>query len=370
MPFLGWLPKSERFFNQASEQWRRRQRFLLQGEEERAAEAAAEVVRLCQLALSASQRNGDAYVLLANALLSASFAGPGRSDPQRYEFLQARAAAVIHLWYSLPHRGYPITKSANRAIGERMWRIAVDEIGHSRSLSSERAAIALMDSYRDTLAASVLSQASFQDIEGMILRAHSAPESHMEQQPFLEETLPPEVLAFLATVVIKRVLPNESEANDKTTDALTDIPQVLKEPERALRAEGEVLRRLREALHHSDFRQAVGWVTWLIILDLYKYSCFPDEPARPRETSAEGSVQLLRPTWVEARRAGDWDAVLLAAALCEWLGLSDWREEFLGSARTQLAEQAVARRVQDIEQNPQMVVERLLHRHLRGSLER
>jgi len=174
MPFLGWLPKSERFFNQASEQWRQRQRFLLQGEEERAAEAAAEVVRLCQLALSASQRNGDAYVLLANALLSASSAGPGRSDPERYEFLHARGAGVIHLWHSLPHRGYPITKPANRAIGERMWTMAVDEIMHNTPSSSERAATALMDSYRDTLAASVLSEASFKDIQRMILRAASS----------------------------------------------------------------------------------------------------------------------------------------------------------------------------------------------------
>ena len=286
---------------------------------------------------------------------------------------------MIHLWYSLRHEAWANTKSANRAIGERMWRIAVDEIAHSRSLSSEPAAIALMDSYRDSLAASVLSEASFADIRGMILRAHSAPESHTEEQPFWEETLPPEVWAFLATVVIKRAFPNESEANDKTTDALTDLPQLWKESGLALAAEGELLRRLRQALHHSDFRQAIGWLTWLFILELYEYQLellesrwLPDGhgPVHSREKITEGHVQLLRFTWVEARRVGDWNAVLLAAALCDRFALSDWREELLRSARTQLGEQAVARRLQDIEQNPQMVVERFMHRELRGSLER
>ena len=156
-----------KLFNQASDHWRLRQRSLLVGDNESARQACIEVVRLCQLSIQRDEREGNAYVLLSNALTSAESEGPGRSDRERYEFLQSRAAAVIHLWYTQPYRGYPITKKTTTKIGERLWGIIVDEISQDKSLS-ENATISLIESYRDSLATDTISPDSFKEIEAII----------------------------------------------------------------------------------------------------------------------------------------------------------------------------------------------------------
>ena len=158
---------TDELFNEANEHWQRRQRFILEGGEGSAREAQAEVIQLCQLSIQRDERVGDAYVLLAKALLSAASQVSRYTDPDQYEFLQCRAIAVIHLWYSLPHRSYPVTK--NTANGDRLWRMTVDQLMQDKALP-ENEAIALMDSYRDSLSAATISPTSFPEIEKAILR--------------------------------------------------------------------------------------------------------------------------------------------------------------------------------------------------------
>jgi hypothetical protein len=176
MGVADWFGRSERLFNQANEHWRHRQRSLIENNEAAAREECVEVIRFCQQSISANKKNGDAYVLLGNALLSASSRSTSPSDR---DALHAKAVAVIHEWYCLPHRGYPITK--NTAMGEKLWRIVVDEMMKDKSLA-EKDAVRLMESYRSTSAAHALSPDSLDDIMRAILHSGEAsePDRHFQ----------------------------------------------------------------------------------------------------------------------------------------------------------------------------------------------
>ena len=68
--FGPWKRGSSGLFNQANQHWQMMKQALLSGHEWQAQLELLEVVRLCQEAIQASpQKEGDAYVLLANALL-------------------------------------------------------------------------------------------------------------------------------------------------------------------------------------------------------------------------------------------------------------------------------------------------------------
>ena len=201
---FGQAQSANKLFNQASDHWRRRQQFLLQKDEAGAEQACLEVIRLCQLSIQSDEKMGDAYVLLSNALSVAASHTSGPSDPERYEFLQSRAAAVIHFWYSLPHRDYPITK--NTAHGERLWRILVDEVRRDKSLPSDNATIAVMESYRDNLAAETILPDSFDKIKAIIVRNRGTrTEQPKKWQPLEEVSLPLETFEFLAKILRKVV---------------------------------------------------------------------------------------------------------------------------------------------------------------------
>jgi len=163
---FGQARSAGKLFNEATKHWVKMRSYFFVDEAKVCTELS-EVIRLCQLSIERDERMGDAYVLLANALTSAASHGLGRSDQERYEFLQSRAAAVIHFWYTLPHRGYPITKRNTTVIGERLWRIMVDDISQDKSLP-KNAVLTLMDSWRDSLATDTISLGSFQHIQEQI----------------------------------------------------------------------------------------------------------------------------------------------------------------------------------------------------------
>jgi len=179
---------TDELYNQANEHWHRRQRFIREGDGDRAREVCAEVVQLCQLSIQGNKKMGDTYVLLARALLSAASQISSYLNQEQHQFLQSRAIAVIHSWYSLPHRGYPVTKNA--AIGDRLWRITVDQLMQDRALP-EGDVIALMDSYRDSLSVSTVSPDSFEEIKRNMLTDVSWTETtkviHPEQSGDINE---------------------------------------------------------------------------------------------------------------------------------------------------------------------------------------
>jgi len=368
------VQSANKLFKQANEQWRRHPYFLLQGDEESEREACAEVVRLCQLSIQTDERMGDAFVLLANALTVAASHGPGHLEQERHEFLQSRAAAVIHFWYTLPHRGYPITK--NTAIGERLWRIMVDDISQDKSLSKD-ATIALIESYRDSLAAETTSPDSFEKIKGVILRTASTPQTKQsEPREPLEKTLTPETYQFLARI-LRKAIPGESHKEQVRIDPFSQLKEMtdeLGDNSRIYYASTQLLERVKQAHHDNDFQQAICWLNWLFILENYSHKhrkkYLPDEE-KEEDYGAKLWKMVFNPLKITinmACQAKDWDAILLAVSLLEWVDIPEWRDELLGIVYDHIDEQAVADRLLNIKRQPRMLIEDAMVKRLQRYL--
>ena len=164
---FGQAQQASKLFKQANEYWQQHEHFPLEGDERSADETCIEVIRLCQLSIQKDRRTADAYVLLATALLSTASQFSRHQNRDHYEFLLSRAAAVIQQWYSLPYKGNLVSEDT-AAIGERLWRITVDQIMQDKKLS-ESDTLALMYSYRNELAANTVSPASFPEIQKVIM---------------------------------------------------------------------------------------------------------------------------------------------------------------------------------------------------------
>jgi hypothetical protein len=363
---FGETRSARRLFNQAADHWRRRQ-FLLKEDEAGAEQACLEVIRLCQLSIQSDEKMGDAYVLLSNALSVAASHTYVPSDLERYEFLQTRAAAVIHFWYTLPHRGYPITK--DKTHGERLWRIIFDEVRRDKSLPSEDAATKLMESYRDSLAAEAILPDSFGKIKSIIARTTPKPKVEQPaQQVSLEALLLPlETFNFLVEILPK-ALQMESRKEEASTDRLSRIREATEKLEyfgrdsyKAVDASILLLDLIKKNLHDKDLRQSIGWLTWLFILQIYRgrymAGSYTEEEINKQY---EIPVEPLRITINVARQAKDYDALLLAAGLCDWIGLSKWSDQILGIVGDEIGKQAIADRLANIKRRPQMLTEDLL----------
>jgi len=359
---FGQAQSANKLFNQASDHWRRRQQSLLQKDEAGAEQACLEVIRLCQLSIQSDEKMGDAYVLLSNALSVAASHTSMPSDPERYEFLQSRAAAVIHLWHSLPHRGYPITK--NTAHGERLWRIIVDDLTRDKSLS-EDAVIALMESYRDSLAAETILPDSFDKIKAIIVRNRGTrTEQPKEWQPLEEVSLPLETFEFLAKI-LRKVVQAKSSEEQVQTDRFSHIEVMVDELQdhtRIFDTGTQLLTRVQQAHHDNDLRQAIGWLAWFFILRIYSERYLPDSDMKEEEMRKhyKAAVEPLRTTINVAHKAKQCDALLLAAGLCDWVGLSKWSDQILGIVGDEIGKQAIADRLLNIKRQPRMLVEHVL----------
>lgn len=375
---FGQAQSANKLFNQASDHWRRRQQFLLQKDEAGAEQACLEVIRLCQLSIQSDEKMGDAYVLLSNALSVAASHTSGPLDPERYKFLQSRAAAVIHFWYSLPHRDYPITK--NTSHGERLWRILVDEVRRDMSLPSDNATIAVMESYRDNLAAETILPDSFEKIKTMIVRTTETlkVEQPKEWEPLEEVSLSPETWHFLVEAARKNVgaksrtmqkmqdMQDTSSRIEAISAKLQNLQDFERDSPRIFEASTELLERIRQAHADNDLREAIGWIAWLHILQTYSQSITPDNSNTDKKW--EVLSRLLTATMSKARQEKDYDTLLLVVGFYEWYGLSELGDELLRFMYDEIGKPEVLKRLAGIEQQPLMQVESLLvnrlHRHL------
>jgi len=186
-----------------------------------------------------------------------------------------------------------------------------------------------------------------------------------EPRESLEQVLlPPETFEFLAKILGKTVQ-GKSNREQVPTDRFTHIKVMadeLQDHSRIFDAGNQLLERIQQAHHDNDFRQAIGWLTWFFILQVYSTRYVPDSDAKEEEIRKhyKAAVEPLRTTINVARQAKDFDALLLAAGLCEWVGLSKWGDQVLDIARDQIGEQAVTNRLSDIKRKPRMLVEDLL----------
>ena len=372
---FGETRSAGRLFNQAADYWHRRQLFLLKEDEVGAEQACLEVIRLCQLSIQSDAKMGDAYVLLSNALSVAASHTNVPSDLERYEFLQTRAAAVIHFWYTLPHRGYPITKDKNH--GEQLWRIIFNEIIRDKSLPSEDAAIKLMESYRGSLAAETISPNSLDKIKSKIKRA--IPKSKVEQSTQQASTeavlLPPETYEFLVEIApkvsqilsIKEKAPTDQLSRLKV--AQDNLEYTVRDSLKVSDASIQILERMQKDYNDKKFRQAIGWLTWAFILDIYKRRYRSGSDFKEENDKYSGMlIELLKGTINGARQVKDYDALLLAAGFCYWTGFLEWGDQTIGIINDEIGKQAIDERLTNIKRQPCMSPENLLvsrlERHL------
>jgi len=71
-------------------------------------------------------------------------------------------------------------------------------------------------------------------------------------------------------------------------------------------------------------------------------------------------VEPLRITINVARQAKDYDALLLAAGLCDWIGLLKWGDQILGIVGDEIGKQAITNHLTNIKRRPQMLTEDIL----------
>ena len=157
-----WKQESRGLFNEACQHWRLVRQALLSGHQEEAQAELLEVVRLCQESIKANpQKEGDAYVLLANALLR----GHKVYQDADEELLVKYAAACIHFWSNLPYNKPPITsRRETYDLGLRWHQEVVQKLG-SRGSADPEATIA---KYRSLYGALITSTSGFDTINAAL----------------------------------------------------------------------------------------------------------------------------------------------------------------------------------------------------------
>ena len=355
-----------KYFNQANEYWRKAKQYVLKGKQKRADESLVEVIRCCQLAIECDERTGDAYILLSNALMNLASQMTERADSGQHEFMLSRAAAVIHLWHSLPYRNYPISKNAK--IGEQLWRRIIQEIIQNQAMS-ESAALSLLDSYRDSLADESISPQSFEKIKRIIFEIASAQdtESHWLQEP-LEETLSPETCHFITRMlpeVMQRRVAKDQVPKDrlfgreKLVDSREKSIDFLKYGLKISIANIEIEERMQKAVHNNDFREVLGWMVWLFLLGELREKVMLDSDVKEKALAEYGKAfgGMLNTTVHEAQQAENWHGLLMAIGLCEVVGVREKSDEVLQFLYDRIGKEGVEIRLDEIAQQPRMLIE-------------
>ena len=155
-----------KYFNEANKYWKLAEQPFRAKDEFALANNLIDVIRNCQLAIAEDENHGDAYVLLADALLLGGVSDPIKADEERSWYLITRAAAVIHIWWTLPNRNYPITKNVNR--GEKLFRTILD-IVNAGELEAKKDPMKLINSYREQYADNTISLEGLEEISDVLL---------------------------------------------------------------------------------------------------------------------------------------------------------------------------------------------------------
>lgn len=191
------------------------------------------------------------------------------------------------------------------------------------------------------------------------------------QEDLLEAALPPKIYAFLVEILERCMVSQSDVATALAGLEESSIVDKLLGMMLVDEAYSEIAEREAESIEAMDFRQVLGWRTWHFLLALYKHMISPAE-SMERANKLKGFLarqsEMLGSIVTAAHQAGDWDTLLLAVGFCQWTGWRKWRKELLRIVGDQIDEQAILDRLQQMEQNPRLLVERLLIQHSRQSI--
>lgn len=191
------------------------------------------------------------------------------------------------------------------------------------------------------------------------------------QEDLLEAILPPKIYAFLVEILERCVVSQSDVATALAGFEESSIVDKLLGMMLVDEAYPEIAEREAESMEDRDFRQVLGWRTWHFLLALYKHMISPAESterANKLKRFLTSQSEMLGSITTAAHQAGDWDTLLLAVGFCQWTGWLKWRKELLRIVRDQIGEQAILDRIQQMEQQPRLLVERLLIQHSRRSI--
>jgi len=145
-------------FNEAADHYQKL-RYLM-GQPDQYKRELLEIIRLCQMAIAKNPRNGDAFVLLANALVLA--AGDLRFiNEEAYDYFLTRAGAVMQHWISSG------IYTRNRKLGLQLLQSIKDEIGKAKALTSTESE-RRMEAFCNTLLTYVLKPDSLTKMQQML----------------------------------------------------------------------------------------------------------------------------------------------------------------------------------------------------------
>jgi len=353
-----------KYFNEANKYWKRAEQPLKAKDEFALVDSLIEVIRNCQLAIAEDENYGDAYVLLADALLLAGISDPIKADKERSWYLVTRAAAVIYTWYTLPHRDYPITKNVRQ--GEKLFGTILD-IVNAGELEAKKDPMKLINSYREQYAKDIISQKGLEEISAVLLdRAYlkgaeytRAPNRTPTNCQWLEETLLPAHWSFLAKVIHVLTGPSSPPHLNQLAAGLGQIRRGLDDIDDTVlipRVIADIQNRMRDAYEREDWRQMLGWLADIGIINGYCRNKLGYGEASMLELERGWSWFLSR-TINHARRAKDIDTMLLAIGYSHRVGVDKVATILLGEVRSEVSERDMMFRMQNISENPIMIHE-------------
>ena len=244
-----------RYFNEANKYWRIAEQPFKTKDEFALVHNLIEVIRNCQLALAEDNNYGDAYVLLADALLLAGVSDPIKADKERSWYLVTRAAAVIYTWYTLPNRNYPITKNVRQ--GEKLFQTILN-IVNAGELEAEKDPMKLINSYCEQYAGNTISPEGLEEISDVLLNRSYQRDTEYTRTPnqtptnyqWLEETLLPPHYDFL-TKVIHRLssVSSPPHLNQRSArwERIREMTEDLQDPLLFPAVIEEILNRIKDA---------------------------------------------------------------------------------------------------------------------------
>ena len=351
------------YFNEANKYWKRAEQPFKAKDEFALANNLIEVIRNCQLAIAEDENYGDAYVLLADALLLAGVSDPIKADKERSWYLVTRTAAVIYTWYTLPNRDYPITKNVRQ--GEKLFQTILD-IVNAGELEVKKDPMKLINSYREQYANNTISPEGLEEISDILLNRSYQRDTEYTRTPnqtpsnyqWLEGTLLPDHFDLLTKVIHRLSGATSSLRSDQrpTIARIQEMTEDLRDPFLIPAAVEEILNRLMEAYKQKDWRQMLGWLADIRLINDYRRNK-PGYDKGIMEKQEMNWAKFFAPTINEARKAKDIDTMLLAIGYNHYLGIDEVATKLLGEVRNEVSERDMMFRMQKISENPIMMHE-------------
>jgi hypothetical protein len=352
------------YFNEANKYWKRAEQPFKAKDEFALGQDLIEVIRNCQLALAEDENYGDAYVLLANALLLAGVSDPIKANKERSWYLVTRAAAVIYTWYTLPNRDYPISKNVRQ--GEKLFQTILGII-NAGELEANKYPMKLINSYREKHANDTISPEGLEGISDVLLNRSYPKDTEYAQTPnqtptnyqWLEETLLPAHWSFLAKAIHGLSGASSPPHLNQLAARLDSIRQMTEDMQDTLLVVAvieEISNRMNDAYKRKDWRQILGWLADIRIINDY---------CRKKLGWNEAAMEKLEKHWAwffprtinEARQAKDVDTMLLAIGYTHSLAIGKVATKLLGEVKSEVSERDMMFRMQNISENPIMMHE-------------